>query len=51
MTDRLYYKDAYIRSFTANVISCTEKSGKYEIVLDRTAFSPKAADSRVTGER
>ncbi|MBR0113131.1 MAG: hypothetical protein IJM02_05245 [Clostridia bacterium] len=41
MTDRLYYKDAYIRSFTANVISCTEKSGKYEIVLDRTAFFPE----------
>lgn len=41
MTERLYYKDQYIKDFTAQVISCTEKDGKFEVVLDRSAFFPE----------
>lgn len=41
MTRKLYYEDAYIRAFDAEVISCTECEGKYLIVLDSTAFFPE----------
>ena len=41
MTDKLYYTDAYIKDFRAEVVSCTENGGKYEIILDRTAFFPE----------
>ncbi len=41
MTDKLYYDDAYIKSFSAQVLSCTENGGKYETVLSRTAFFPE----------
>lgn len=41
MTEKLYYKDAYIREFTATVISSTECDGGYDTVLDRTAFFPE----------
>lgn len=41
MTERLFEKDAYCRSFSANVISCEEKDGAFIIVLDKTAFFPE----------
>lgn len=41
MTDRLYYKDQYLKEFTANVVSCTEKDGRFEVVLDKSAFFPE----------
>ena len=41
MTERLYYKDQYIKEFSAKVLSCTESKGKYEIILDKTAFFPE----------
>lgn len=41
MTDKLFYKDSYIRKFTAQVQSCTPTEGGYEILLDRTAFFPE----------
>ncbi len=41
MTERLFYKDAYIKEFTANVVSCKEAKNKYEVVLDKTAFYPE----------
>ena len=41
MTERLYYKDQYIKEFTAKIISCTENKGKYEVILDKTAFFPE----------
>ncbi len=41
-TIELYYKSAYIKEFDAKVISCLEgKNGKYEVVLDKTAFFPE----------
>ena len=40
-TEKLYYKDAYIKEFDARVLSVTEREGKYDTVLDRTAFFPE----------
>ncbi len=41
MTEKLYYKNAYIKEFDAVVLSCTEKLGIYDIILDKTAFFPE----------
>lgn len=38
---KLYYDSAYIRTFEAKVLSCTEGKKGYEIVLDQTAFFPE----------
>lgn len=41
-TEKLYYQDAYLREFTAHILSKTPQSGgQYAIVLDRTAFYPE----------
>lgn len=40
MTRKLYYEDSHIKQFVATVISCTEGNGRWEVVLDRTAFFP-----------
>ena len=38
----IYYESAYIKEFDAVVISCKErKDGKYDVILDRTAFFPE----------
>ena len=41
MTERLFYADQHLASFEATVISCTENKGKYEVILDKTAFYPE----------
>ena len=41
MTEKLYYKDAYIKEFTARVISSVPFKDGYDTVLDRTAFFPE----------
>ena len=41
MTEKLYYKDQYIKKFTAKVLSCVKNGDKYEVVLDKTAFFPE----------
>lgn len=38
---KLYYDSAYIRTFEAKVLSCTEGKKGYEVVLDQTAFYPE----------
>jgi alanyl-tRNA synthetase len=40
MTTRLYYTDAGLRSFDAEVAACTPASDRFHVVLDRTAFYP-----------
>lgn len=53
MTEKLYYKDAYIKDFEATVISVTEDDGRLLVELDRTAFFPEeggqSADTGVIG--
>lgn len=41
MTEKLYETDSYVQVFTATVLACTETSGGYAVVLDRTAFFPE----------
>ena len=40
-TEKLYYQDAFLRTFTATVLSCEEEKGRYAVVLSRTAFYPE----------
>lgn len=40
-TVKLYYEDAFLREFTAQVVSCEEVKGGYAVTLDRTAFYPE----------
>jgi alanyl-tRNA synthetase len=40
MTERLYYRDSFLREFDAQVISCEPEVNRWKIVLDRTAFYP-----------
>src|SRR5262245_53421939 len=40
MTERLYYTDAYLRSFDASIVRVGVREGRASIVLDRTAFYP-----------
>src|SRR5215213_6405298 len=39
-TERLYYLDSSLAAFDARVVSCDAVGGRYEVVLDRTAFYP-----------
>ena len=41
MTEKLYYKDAYISKFESRVISCEREGERYSVVLEKTAFFPE----------
>ena len=41
MTERLYYKDQYIKDFEATVLSCKQGENGFEVILDKTAFFPE----------
>ena len=38
MTEKLYYRDAYISEFESRVISCEREDERYLAVLEKTAF-------------
>ena len=40
MTQRLYNVDSHLFDFSATVVSCKQNNGRWEIVLDETAFFP-----------
>jgi alanyl-tRNA synthetase len=40
MTTRLYYTEPYRRTFDATVVACNERGGRFEVLLDQTAFYP-----------
>ena len=40
-TVKLYYEDSFIREFTAKVVSCEQRDGKWAVILDQTAFYPE----------
>ena len=40
-TELIYENDSYCAEFEATVLSCTENNGRYDVVLDRTAFFPE----------
>ena len=39
--EKLYERDPYLRSFSAQVLSCTQGKKGFDIVLDQTAFYPE----------
>lgn len=39
-TLRLYHQDAYLKTFTARVLTCRPAGDGYEVILDQTAFYP-----------
>ena len=41
MTEKLFYEDAYQKTFEAEVTGCREGKKGYEIILNRTAFYPE----------
>jgi alanyl-tRNA synthetase len=41
-TRRLYFEDAYLAEFDADVLERTERGGRPAVVLDRTAFYPES---------
>ncbi len=41
MTEKLYYQNAYISSFAANVVDVTPTDKGYDVILDKTAFFPE----------
>lgn len=41
MTEKLFYEDSHLITFTASVQSCNKSGEYYEVVLDRTAFFPE----------
>lgn len=41
MTEKLYYIDAYIKEFDAEVVSLTSHKDGFDVVLTRTAFFPE----------
>ncbi|MBB6481017.1 alanyl-tRNA editing protein [Spirochaeta isovalerica] len=41
MTEKLFYNDPYLYSFTCSVISAVEEKGLWKLELDRTAFYPE----------
>ena len=40
-TEKLYYKDPYLREFFAEVLSCDPAGDGWRVVLDQTAFYPE----------
>lgn len=40
MTQRLYYDNPYMKSFTATVTECVENDGRWLVRLDKSAFYP-----------
>lgn len=47
MTRKLFYENAYIKDFEAEIISCSENgNGTYGVILDRTAFFPEAGGQK-----
>jgi alanyl-tRNA synthetase len=55
MTDHLYYREPYRRSFDATVRAVDQRQGRVAVVLDRTAFYPTSGgqpfDTGVLGGR
>lgn len=53
MTEKLFYRDSHMITFSACVMQCEQSGDYYEVVLDRTAFFPtgggQSADTGVLG--
>ncbi len=54
MTEKLYYSDSHMFTFSARVLECREAKGGFAVILDRTAFFPEgggqSADTGYIGD-
>ncbi len=41
MTEKLYYKDSFIKEFNAKILDCRKDGDRFEILLDKSAFFPE----------
>lgn len=41
MTEKLYYQNPYMKTFSGHVVGCVPAGTNYAVVLDRTAFYPE----------
>ena len=41
MTEKLFYQDAYLDTFSARVLDCRGAADRWAVILDRTAFYPE----------
>ena len=41
MTEKLYYKDSYVKEFKGTVLECKETDNGFAVILDKTAFFPE----------
>lgn len=41
MTEKLFYQDSFLKTFSGTVLDCREEKGQWVVVLDRTAFYPE----------
>ena len=48
-TERLFYKDVYLKEFQGEVLSCLEQEGTFRVILDRTAFYPEGGGQPAEG--
>lgn len=46
MTEKLYYQNSKLYTFTATVLSCEEKGEQFLCVLDKTAFFPEGGGQK-----
>ena len=46
MTEKLYYKNSKLYTFTATVLSCEQKGEQFLCVLDKTAFFPEGGGQK-----
>ena len=49
--EKLYEAKPYLTHFSATVESCTQGKKGWDILLDQTAFTPRAADNPMTPAR
>ena len=42
MTEKLYDRDSYLKSFSARVLRCAAEGERFAVTLDRTAFVPES---------
>ena len=41
MTEKLFYQDSFLQTFSGTVVDCREEKGQWVVILDRTAFYPE----------
>lgn len=46
ITTKLFYEDAYIKTFNASVLTCKFNGKFYEVILDKTAFFPEGGGQK-----